>query len=318
MRKISCVIVAFLLSMQVFAQNKPKQETVKLGVYITSLYDLSLTNNSFSVDFWLWFNYKNHSLKPLETVEIVNAKKTENILPNTETKKGIVWAMYKCRAEVKKQWNIEDFPFDRQVLEIIAEEGIKDVTSLDYKVDKENSKIDEAVKLEGWHISEFDITAGKSIYKTTYGDPVLKGTSTYAQIKIRIVLDRQGLGLFFKMFMGAYIAFFIALLVFWIDAEEVDSRIGLSVGSLFAAVGNKYIVDSVLPETVVFTLVDKVHLLTFFFIFISLLVSVYSSHLYKNGKIQLAKKTDRWSFYATTLAYVLVNVWMIYDLVVKH
>jgi hypothetical protein len=308
-----CLFLSFTPS---YAQ-KVKKDKLLVGAYITSLYDMSLSNNSFSVDFWLWFNYKNDSLKPLETVEIVNAKHIEQALPTTEKKVDIVWAMHKCKAEVKKQWNIEHFPFDRQELEIIVEESAKDINLLEYEADKANSKIDKSVKLEGWHISKFDITASQSEYATTYGDPVLKGKSTYAHLSIKIVLDRVGTGLFFKMFLGVYIAFLIGSLVFWIDPEEFDSRIGLSVGSLFAAVGNKYIVDSVLPETVVFTLVDKVHLITFFFIFISLLVSVYTSYLHKQDKKALSKKTDLMAFYITSALYLLINVYMIYDAVVK-
>ncbi len=317
MRFFFILILYFLSCLPAFAQTPTNKNKLLVGVYLTSLYDLSLSNNSFSADFWIWFNHKNDSLKPLETVEIVNAKKTENVLPNTEIKNGIVWATHKCRAEVKKQWNIENFPFDRQVLEIMIEEGVKDVNTIIYEADKINSKIDSTVKLSGWEISKFDIVAGKTVYKTTYGDPILKGNSTYANLIIQITLDRMGIGLFFKMFIGAYIAFLIALLVFWIDAEEVDSRIGLSVGSLFAAVGNKYIVDSVLPETVVFTLVDKVHLLTFFFIFIALLVSVYTSALHKQGLIEKAKKTDRLSFYITTAFYIGINILLIYQVLVK-
>jgi hypothetical protein len=306
--KIFALYTGVLLSVSGTAQEK---DTVKVGIYITSLFDLSLTNHSFSADFWLWFNYRNDSLKPLETLEIVNAKKVEYSLASTEKKAGINWAAHKCKADVKKEWNIEHFPFDNQTLEIVAEEAIKDTAALVYLADVKNSQLDEAVKLEGWRIKSFKIKGGYATYKTTYGDPVLKGTSSYPHVIISIVLERVGLGLFFKLFIGVYIAFAIAILVFWIDPAEIDSRFGLSVGSLFAAVGNKYIVDSVLPETIVFTLADKVHLLTFFFVFISLLISTRTSYLHKQHKPKLAKKVDRTAFYITTGLYILVNAILI-------
>jgi hypothetical protein len=40
------------------------------------------------------------------------------------------------------------------------------------------------------------------------------------------------------------LAFFISLSVF----VRTDSMVGLSVGSLFAVIGNKYIIDSSLPS----------------------------------------------------------------------
>jgi hypothetical protein len=63
---------------------------------------------------------------------------------------------------------------------------------------------------------------------------------------------------------------------FFIHADSIESRFGLSVGSLFAAVGNKYIIDSILPETSTFTLVDSLHALTFIGILVTIILSVYS------------------------------------------
>ena len=86
--------------------------------------------------------------------------------------------------------------------------------------------------------------------------------------RVRIVITRDALGLFWKMFLGMYAAFLIAFVCFFIHADNIDSRFGLSVGSLFAAIGNKYIIDSALPESTSFTLVDTLHGLTLLFIFI--------------------------------------------------
>jgi hypothetical protein len=58
------------------------------------------------------------------------------------------------------------------------------------------------------------------------------------------VIRRDAGGLFWKMFTGMYIAFLIAYVCFYIHPDGIDSRFGLSVGSLFAVIGNKYIIDS--------------------------------------------------------------------------
>lgn len=59
-----------------------------------------------------------------------------------------------------------------------------------------------------------------------------------------------------------YIAFLISVISFTIQVQELEPRFGLPVGGLFATVGNKYIIDSILPETSAFTLVDTLHTLT--------------------------------------------------------
>src|SRR5215213_4657003 len=103
-----------------------------------------------------------------------------------------------------------------------------------------------------------------------------------------MVIKRDANGLFWKMFLGMYIAFLIAYVCFYIHADGMDSRFGLSVGSLFAVIGNKYIIDSSLPESTTFTLVDTLHGLTLFFIFAVIAATAFSLKLVKSNKIEKA------------------------------
>lgn len=290
-----------------------KKDTLKLGMYITSIHDLNLGENSFKADYWVWFNYAKDSIKPLETMEVVNAKENSYFSPSIEKKNNIMWSMHKCKSVIKKQWNIENFPFDKQYLKIVIEEATNDYNKIVYIADEKNSSVDKKVKIEGWNIDKFTLKSSVARYETTYGDPVLEGFSEYPRVMATITLSRKGLGLFYKLFLGVYIAFCISLLVFFIDPIDVDPRFGLSVGSLFAAVGNKYIVDSILPETVTFTLVDKVHLVTFFFIFLSLLISVRSLYLFKNGKKIQSKKLDTYAFRVVLFFYIFINSYLLWN-----
>ncbi|MBS1656051.1 MAG: hypothetical protein JSU05_14460, partial [Bacteroidetes bacterium] len=85
-----------------------------------------------------------------------------------------------------------------------------------------------------------------------------------------------------------------------------------SVGSLFAVIGNKYIIDSALPESTSFTLVDSLHGLTLFFIFIIIGSTTYTLKLVKANKIKQANRFDMIMAQALLLLYILLNVWFIY------
>jgi cytochrome c biogenesis factor len=115
------------------------------------------------------------------------------------------------------------------------------------------------------------------------------------------------------MFLGMYIAFLIAYVCFYIHADGMDSRFGLSVGSLFAVIGNKYIIDSSLPESTSFTLVDTLHGLTLFFIFATVTATAYSLLMVKKNKIEKAKKFDMLSAQVLLLIYVALNIYFIAD-----
>jgi hypothetical protein len=113
------------------------------------------------------------------------------------------------------------------------------------------------------------------------------------------------------MFVGMYVAFLIAYVCFYIHADNIDSRFGLSVGSLFAAIGNKYIIDSSLPESNSLTLVDILHGLTLFFIFLVVTASAWSLHLVKKDKLKEANRFDMIAAQALLILYLALNIYFI-------
>jgi hypothetical protein len=91
----------------------------------------------------------------------------------------------------------------------------------------------------------------------------------------------------------------------------MEARFGLSVGSLFAAVGNKYIIDSILPESSTFTLVDSLHALTFTSILITIIMSVYSLTLANIKQLKKANRVDKLSSRILLIAYLLFNLFFV-------
>ncbi len=126
--------------------------------------------------------------------------------------------------------------------------------------DTEGQHFDTRFTSRGWSIDSCVIATGTRIYETGFGDEALdKPRTEYSVFSVRLVINRDASGLFWKMFLGMYIAFLIAYACIYIHADGMDSRFGLSVGSLFAVAGNKYIIDSSLPESTSFTLADTLH-----------------------------------------------------------
>ncbi len=100
---------------------------------------------------------------------------------------------------------------------------------------------------------------------------------------------------------------------FYIHPDSIDSRFGLSVGALFAVIGNKYIIDSALPESTTFTLVDTLHGLTLLFILCTIVSTAFTLRLIKQKKQARAKQFDFIVAQILLISYVLLNVWFIYE-----
>jgi len=91
----------------------------------------------------------------------------------------------------------------------------------------------------------------------------------------------------------------------------MDSRFSLSVGALFAVIGNKYVIDSSLPESTTFTLVDTLHCLTLFCIFVGVACSVRTLFLVKDNQMIKAVTFDRRACIALASFYILLNLYFI-------
>jgi L-asparagine transporter-like permease len=108
-----------------------------------------------------------------------------------------------------------------------------------------------------------------------------------------------------------YVSFLIAYICFYIHADHIDSRFGLSVGSLFAVIGNKYIIEASLPESTSFTLVDTLHGFTLFFIFMVITSSAYALRLVKENKIKQANRFDMIVAQVLLAIYLILNIYFI-------
>ncbi|HYE56214.1 MAG TPA: hypothetical protein VD996_15300 [Chitinophagaceae bacterium] len=306
-----CLLLLSLSASRTQAQNNPP-DTVIAGVYINSIHNIDFKQKEFTVNFWLWLKYKNKDLNFYENLEIPNAKEVTKSFVTTDTSGGKVFMQMKLQCVMKDSWRIENFPFDRQKLRILLENSQFESKSMVFVPDTVGQHYDHRFTLRGWSIDSCNITSGPRVYETGFGAEGLATPRTeYSAVRIVLDIKRDAMGLFWKLFLGMYIAFLIAYVCFYIHADGMDSRFGLSVGSLFAVIGNKYIIDSSLPESTSFTLVDTLHGLTLFFIFSVISSTAYSLKLVKSGKIQKAEKFDKIMAQVLLIVYVALNIWFI-------
>ncbi|MDD2792995.1 MAG: hypothetical protein PHD73_07435 [Sediminibacterium sp.] len=294
------------------AQEKKMLDTVKAGIYITSIHDIDFKQNEFAINLWLWLKYKNRDFNFDQNLEIPQAKSFSKLYTTIDSTGGEFYVLMKLQCLMKDSWKISSFPFDKQMLRLSFENSQFDSESLVFVPDTLGKHFDPRFTLRGWNIDSFSIVNGIKLYETGFGDASLDTPHTeYSSLKVRVGITREAGGIFWKMFMGMYVAFLISFICFFIHADSIDSRFGLSVGALFAAIGNKYIIDSALPESVTYTLVDTLHGLTLFFIFAMVSFSVYSLSLIKKNQIAKADRMDKIGAVVCMAAYILLNFYFI-------
>lgn len=307
------IYLALLLSFSSILSMKANPDSVKVGAYMMSLHDISFHDNEYTARFWLWFVHKNKNFDFSTQTEVPNAKSIEK--PDIMTYNyadNLTWQIMKMKTVMKQHWDVGDYPFDHQNIKIKFENTVYDKNSLVFVADTQGSTHDQDLIVDGWKVKNFKVATGISHYKTSFGDPESNvSSSDYSNFSISMTLKRDAWGLFLKLFIGMYIAFMIGSVSFLINLDNAEPRFGLPVGALFAAVGNKYIIDSILPETSEFTLVDSLHAITFVFILFIITTSALTLILHNKERTDRAKKLNKKFGIAVVSSYFILNLIMI-------
>ena len=291
-------------------QPGPQPAKCKLGVYIISLYDLNPNEGTFSSDFWLWFNHQIPESKLPGSAEFKNAKESKIINDDTETVNNVTWCSQKIRAKLMHEWDISAFPYDRQELKIVIEEGYKESDKLVFEPDEANSKVSKELRLDGWRITNFRLEPAEPKYDSNFGNPESREGSTYSGVTVTITIERDAIGLFYKLHIGVYIALVIATLAFFMHTSSDDifsGRIGLLVGMLFASILNAQTAESAIGHSNGFSLSDKIHSISYCYIFLAIILTLVSRMLSKQNDDSLARKIDRICSFVFLTSYLLIN-----------
>jgi len=320
MRKALLLSICCLLHCTIFIESAfaKKEEpdappdTVKTGIYVISIHDIDFKENEYTINMWLWLTYKNKKFDFWQNLEIPQAKSFTKSYYTVDSSDGKIYMLMKLQCVMKDSWRINNFPFDRQRLRLGIENSQFDASSLVFAADTLGQHFDPRFTLRGWNIDSFVVSTGVKAYETGFGDASLEKPHTeYSTFKVRIAIDRSATELFWKMFLGMYVSFLISYMCFYIHADHIDSRFGLSVGALFAAIGNKYVIDSSLPDSSSFTLVDTLHGITLFYIFAVITSSAISLLLTKGKNLKAANKYDLIIAQIMLVSYIGLNIYFI-------
>jgi hypothetical protein len=303
------IFLSLLLFLSGFSLVQAQPDTVSVGAYVISVHDINFRDKEYTMRFWLWFLYDNPDFDFSTQLDIPNAKSIDPPEIILDSLEGRAWAIMKMKATMKESWKVADFPFDEQHLSVQIENSLFDNKTLVFKPDVIGSTYDKEDALDGWNIKNFKVSNIQNDYETGFGDQQpSRSLQNFSAFLLEMDIERNAWGLFLKIFIGMYIAFLISIISFTIQVSELEPRFGLPVGGLFATVGNKYIIDSILPETSAFTLVDSLHTLTFLAIFGTLVVSAIALRQYDNGNKEAAVRYNHIGSRWVVILYVIANV----------
>tara|TARA_B110000908_G_scaffold169872_1_gene227969 strand:+ start:724 stop:1866 length:1143 start_codon:yes stop_codon:yes gene_type:complete len=209
-------------------------------------------------------------------------------------------------------WNLKNYPFDTQELEIrftsFHDTSLVKLTpskiypsSFNKKMRtlKEGYVINQIKSFNEYIESNATIETGPNEERYTVNDNLV----------FNIVIDRDGSFLYFKLFLGTFLSFLISYLVFFIPIKDFESRMTLSVGGIFGAVGNRYFVESFMPGVQVLTKADLINNLIISLIVMNIIIVIAQHN--KNINFGFLEK-NRNSAIFSALLFIITNLIIVY------
>jgi hypothetical protein len=303
-------IATMLISAVVITPATPANAepvTCQMGAYIVSLSRVDTAGGTFDADLWMWSLCPDEKIEPLKTMEFVNSVKVTSSLDTTLQRGDQWWSLRKITGTFRQDFDLSNYPFDRQRLTIDTEDAVLYARDLAFTADTADSKVDPGIKLKNWKIDSFSITAGEVTHPTAYGDPDLAGVdSTYPQLRLEIGLQR---GVHVADFLKATFVVYIAALLALVSLMVFDGRVGLLGAATFTVVLSFVSLDRLLGPHDELYLLDKIHFAALAVIAVAGAWGVRSSRLVSLGADKArVHKLDARAAIVLLVIYILLNV----------
>ncbi|MFJ9855199.1 hypothetical protein [Streptomyces sp. NPDC101150] len=266
-------------------------------------------------DLWLWSLCPRKDLAAVPRLEFTNATRTMLADPSSEKVGNEYWTQVKVSGTFRQNFDLTDFPFDKQVVRIRVEENELDESRFVYRADVKNSTYNPGIHVDDFKITQFRIGVVDEPYRTNFGDPRLEqgGSSRYSQLVIEFQLTREDMTSFGKQILPVYVAFLVALISFliWSTDNEVAmvARLGILGTALFAIMLNLRAVDEELGTFLNVTLVEEIHFMSLLYVLIGVANTTYVLRLLADPMVRpAARRFNNRIFALATGLYVIANI----------
>lgn len=256
------VAVSFLLSSvsPAAAADVPAPAVnVNVGIYLLSFGNYDPLKGTYLMDFYFWFRW-NVSSAPAgfntDKFEFMNGRATAKDRISDEVKNDTgereVW--YRVQASLYSDPQFKEYPFDQQHLRIEFEDANLSIQKLVYGALKDESGLDDHVKVAGWRMDGTSFGTTVKTYK--WGEQYSRGV-------FEIIISREPTSTTIKTLLPPIVFSSISMLCFFFHVSKLAPRIALGTSMLISAVMFHLSQTASLPAMGSLILIDKIMISTY-------------------------------------------------------
>lgn len=299
------------------AGAEPGTTKVVYGVYINNLENIDLTNNSYSVDLYLWLRWKDPKIDPSTSIEVMNTVHGDDAVQiqrlfdePMDMPDGSKYMAFRVQGSFNSKMDLAKYPFDVQQLIMEFEDSTNNSDVLEYVPDANPITISDNLTLPGYLVGKPIVSAVPHPYPTNFGDLSATGQPSYSRITITLPVTRNVLPSVVKIIVPILIVVFITSLVFLLPAHMADSRVGIGITAMLTMVALQWTTTSTLPNVSYLMMIDLVYMLSIGYVLATMAYTVVASRRAKHDTGESA--LDRRIGIASLIVYIaLINLTVI-------
>jgi hypothetical protein len=292
-----------------------KPERVTVGAHINDILEVDMRNHSYRLDMYVWFRWRDPSLRPWETAEFMNAfdpadhvrtpaYDVPQVMPD-----GSLHMVIRQQGKFSNKFPMHKFPFDRQLLVAAMEDSVDDVRGVVYITDRFEKggpiSANPEIVLPGLMMERPRLEIRAFPYPTGFGDLTQETLQPYARASFIMPVVRPAASTAVKIFLPLGLVIFCAGLVFFVHPSYVEGRLGVTITALLTLVALQLTTSSGLPEVDYLLMTDKIYALSYLFIIAAMLQVARTSPMVRAEKFTEAVRNDRRALVALLSLFVL-------------
>ena len=186
-----------------------------------------------------------------------------------------------------------------------------------YLADTENSGLDADMAIPGWTVSALTSQAFVHDYLTNFGDPSAGADATrYTSLVYSVEIERDVDYFIWKLMFPLVIVLVTNWLALLLRPHWIDLRTAMPATALLTAVFLQITYTSALPETAYLVLMDKIYVLAYAMIIVTLSQIIWSNHrlrhreqgvVHEVRRMDVASAAIQFAVFGTVLLYLVAT-----------
>jgi len=274
-------------------------DVVTIGAYWVNIYGIDFQSDTCYITAYVWLTWTGGA-DPTLTLEFANAvedwqlQKTmayprPKILPD-----GSRYQEMRINGLFHQDYDLRRYALDTQHIVLYLEDGTRTLDEAVYLADRDQSGLDNGLAIPGWSVIGLTSQSFVHDYGTDFGDLSAGVDATrFTSLEFVVEIERDVDYFLWKLMFPLVIVLLTNWLALLLRPNWIDLRTGMPATALLTLVFLQVAYSANLPELSYLVLMDKIYVMAYAMIIVTLAQVIWSNHRLKQHQLDVTHEVRR-------------------------